>query len=264
MLKNASFNTLKKIMKLTSINIEENKHLERVLPFILKELPDVLCLQEVYEENLIDFKKMGYDGEFAPMACIETNEKYQLVGTAILSRHTLKNFELFYYRGSRETVCHFDRNNVYQTQQKAVLCADIHIDGETFTIATTHFTWTPDGNVPDPEQIADMEKFLAYTTALRPHVVCGDFNIPRHHNPLYEKLTKHYTDTIPEQYTTSLDPSLHRLGHIPDKKEIFKSFMVDYIFTQPPYTASDVRLEFGVSDHAGVVATITKAQSGIL
>jgi len=264
MAKNASFNTLKKVMKLISINIEEDKHLARVLPFILKELPDVLCLQEVYEENLPDFQKMGYDGEFAPMAYIQEQEKSKVVGTALLTYHTLKNFELFYYRGSRETVCHFDRSNVFETQQKAVLCADILIGDETFTIATTHFTWTPDGNTANSAQIVDMEKFLAYIATMKPHVICGDFNIPRHHNPLYKKLTQHYMDTIPQQYTSSLDSSLHRLGHMPDKKEIFESFMVDYIFTQPPYEATDVRLEFGVSDHAGIVGTIMKASSGIL
>ncbi len=247
-------------VKLISVNIEENKHLGTVLPFIEKELPDVLCLQEVCEDTLSDFKELGYQGGFAPMACVDSVP----VGTALLTHHSVKNIWTYYYRGSQHTVCDFDRNNVSQTQQKALLYTDILIADEVFTVATTHFTWTPHGPTPSPEQISDMEKFLAYTTTLKPHIMCGDFNIPRHHNYLYKELVRNYTDTIPEHYASSLDKSLHKLGGDLDKKEMFDSFMVDYLFTQPPYKASDVRLQFGVSDHAGIVATITRASSGIL
>ena len=88
--------------------------------------------------------------------------------------------------------------------------------------------------------------------------MCGDFNIPRHYNPLYDELTKYYVDNIPLSYISSLDPTLHYAGSHPDKKMLFDSYMVDYIFTQTPYTATDVRLEFSISDHAGVVAHISK------
>lgn len=37
---------------------------------------------------------------------------------------------------------------------------------------------------------------------------------------------------------------------------IFEEYMVDYIFTQSPYWADNVKLKFGVSDHAAVIAEI--------
>ena len=67
-----------------------------------------------------------------------------------------------------------------------------------------------------------------------------------------------YTDTIPANYTSSLDKTLHRKGDDPSRAHLFTDFMVDYLFTKPDYQASDVRLEFGISDHAAVVATISK------
>jgi endonuclease/exonuclease/phosphatase family metal-dependent hydrolase len=50
----------------------------------------------------------------------------------------------------------------------------------------------------------------------------------------------------------------HRIGHLPEKQNLFTDYMVDYVFTQAPYTAHDVELVFDLSDHAAVVATISK------
>ena len=81
--------------------------------------------------------------------------------------------------------------------------------------------------------------------------------MPRGHNKLYEVITQKYTDTIPRHYRSSLDRNLHRLGKKTDLNQpIFDAYMVDYIFTQPPFEASDIHLEFGVSDHAAVIGNI--------
>jgi endonuclease/exonuclease/phosphatase family metal-dependent hydrolase len=131
------------------------------------------------------------------------------------------------------------------------------VEDVQYSIGTTHFTWTPDGDKPGFGQRADMKVFMEIVKKLPSHIMCGDFNIPRHHNALYENLTEIYTDTIPEKYKSSLDKTLHRIGHLPEKQTLFNDYMVDYVFTQPPYKASDVHLEFKLSDHAAVVATIT-------
>jgi hypothetical protein len=39
-------------MKVISLNIEGNKHYELVLPFLHTENPDVICLQEVLEDDV--------------------------------------------------------------------------------------------------------------------------------------------------------------------------------------------------------------------
>ena len=108
-------------------------------------------------------------------------------------------------------------------------------------------------------QTNSVEKLIALLSNRPAHILCGDFNIPRGYNSNYELITKHYTDTIPSTFTSSLDRTLHRDGsktnlHTP----IFDVYMVDYIFTKEPYQVSDVQLQFGISDHAGVIATISK------
>lgn len=245
-------------MKIVSVNIERERHLHLVLPFIEREEPNVLCLQEVCENNLNLFANLGYTGEFLPETIHLIDGVPVPNGTALLARSPFLDFQSYYYHGSKEDVCDLNGNDVVGTQQKAVLVADINIDGTPYKIGTTHFTWTPDGKTPNNAQIEDMEKFLSWTTALGPHIMCGDFNIPRHYNPLYERLLEHYTDNIPPSYSGSLDPNLHKLGKIPELKHLLDIYMVDYMFTQTPYKALNVRLEFGLSDHAGIVATIKK------
>ncbi len=245
-------------MKLISINIEAQKHLDRVIPFIKVENPDVLCLQEVCDCNLQLFASLGYTGEFLPSSMITVNDNSMTYGTALLSKHSMKNFLSYYFRGSKEAVRAYKDEEILCTQQKALLFASVLINGETYNIATTHFTWALNGRGASPEQIIDMEKFLHFTSTLEPHILCGDFNTSRQHSSLYKSLLLHYTDTIPDSYTSSLDRTYHRVGNDPTKQYLFDSLMIDYVFTQPPYKATDVRLQFGLSDHAGIVATITK------
>ena len=127
-----------------------------------------------------------------------------------------------------------------------------------YAIATTHFTWAPNGNISTDAQHMDMDAFLFHMEKYKPHVMCGDFNIPRGHNDLYDKLLIAYKDAVPELYATSLDAEFHRLRLDQDRKVLLERYMVDYILTQEPYRAEDVRLQFGVSDHAAVIATILR------
>ncbi len=68
-------------------------------------------------------------------------------------------------------------------------------------------------------------------------------------------LAPKYKDNIPSHYKTSIDAALHRAGK--ERPEGLADKMVDGLFTTPGYTAVDVRLQFGVSDHAAIVATIS-------
>jgi endonuclease/exonuclease/phosphatase family metal-dependent hydrolase len=146
--------------------------------------------------------------------------------------------------------------------KNGILCARATVQGDDFFVAVTHFTWGPEGEVATPEQHTSMDALLTYTENLEPHILCGDFNLPRDYNPLYERLAHAYTDNIPKTYTSSLDKNLHRLGDDSTKQHLFSSFMVDYILSRPPYLVSNVRLVFGVSDHAAVVGQVTKNTPG--
>ena len=105
-----------------------------------------------------------------------------------------------------------------------------------------------------------LDAFLSYIETLDAHVMCGDFNIPRL-SSIHSM--KSLLNTIPIQFPFHMRraSTQHFIAMVesPDKRQMFESFMVDYVFTQPPYTAHGVRLEFGISDHAAVVATIGKS-----
>lgn len=243
-------------MKLISINIEGDKHLNRVLPFVSHELPDILCLQEVTRPTFSQLETMGYSCIFLPLTRRLYRDELLEEGIALCTHTPVQNIQLYYYRGAETGLEIFRDDRINETYKNGVLSASVTLGEKSFTVATTHFTWTPDGELPSAEQINDMDVLLSHIETLEPHIICGDFNIPRNHNVLYKRLTERYTDSVPMTYASSLDASLHRLGSVPEKQHLFTSFMVDYIFTQPPYTACDVRLEFGLSDHAAVVATI--------
>jgi len=250
-----SYNTR---MKLITLNIEGPRHLDRVLPFVKKEKPDVLCLQEVFRSNMSDFESIGYSGTFLPMSKKYVKKTEDEMGIAICTQIPASTQKSFYYLSSDTSVPIFKQHDIPNSVNHGILYIEFVHEEAPYSIATTHFTWTKDGKIAGPEQIKDMELFLSHVSNMPPHIMCGDFNIPRGYNPLYEKLTNYYTDTIPLLYTSSLDKDFHYSGSNPDKKLLFDSFLVDYVFSQPSYLVSDVRLEFGLSDHAAVVATIQR------
>ena len=245
-------------LKLITLNIETNKHYDTVLSFLNRENPDVICLQEVPESFADSLNERGFQTSFAPMCIKDLGGELHNIGVMIASQlpfTTLSN----YYHGSASGIVLFDNENHPDTTSFVYLLADIIVDGDVYRIATTHAPDTKNGK-EDDFQILAMNKALKLLDHENPHVFCGDLNMPRGYNSIYKNFTEKYQDCIPQMYKSSLDKNKHRLGNKKDLNQpIFDIFMVDYIFTQVPYKASDVRLEFGVSDHAAVVCYISKS-----
>ena len=78
----------------------------------------------------------------------------------------------------------------------------------------------------------------------------GDFNAPRG-GPIFARLARHWTDCIPADVTTSIDPELHRAGAL--------ELMVDGMFASPGVRVDSVRMHTGLSDHQGITATARDA-----
>jgi endonuclease/exonuclease/phosphatase family metal-dependent hydrolase len=244
-------------MKLVSLNIEGSKHLEAVAAFLQKQDADVICLQET-QPDLQDFlASHGYTYATLPLT-LRTDDRDldEPEGLLLATKHPV-TFDSFYYHKPAQHLRPFVKAQWRDTCAHGALFGDITFEGQIFCIGTTHFTWSPDGK-ESAEQESDMEAFLEKTNTMKPHIICGDFNIPRMHNSLYQTLCASYADNVPAHYTSSLDRTIHRLGNDPSRSIIFDEYMVDYVFTQSPYTARDVELVFGISDHAAVVATITQ------
>ena len=242
-------------MKLISLNIEGEEHPETVFPFLQTEAADVVCLQEAPEEWCEELHALGYHTTFAPMLIRDTQPEY--TEGIILASKEAHNATTYYYRRSAEDITVYVKRGD-TTIAHPVIIASVLVENEHFVVAGTHVMVTMDGRADDQQRLG-VQKLLSILADQEPHVLCGDFNMPRGVNELYADVTKFYIDAIPPEYPSSLDKNLHRLGQSDALNEpIFESYMVDYIFTQLPYHATDVRLQFGVSDHAAVVGTISK------
>lgn len=246
-------------MKLISLNIEGLRHTDKVEDFIKKEDADVVCLMECPEMYVSTIKALGYHTTYANNRLVNRTGEETLEGNLMATKvpHTAESY--YYYKTEEPLALEkYDDVLEHHNTHKCIILASFEHNQERYSIGTTHFTWTPQGEHPNKGQIQDMDIFLKYVRNLPPHVMCGDFNIPRHHSPLYKDLVSVYTDEIPKNYKTSLDKELHRRGGDSSRAHLFTDFMVDYLFAQYPYRAENVRLVFGVSDHAAVVADIVK------
>ena len=176
-------------------------------------------------------------------------------GVAIFSHSFLGEPRIEDYYAPSGDLKEYDKNKKRNTIRQTLLAAHIQCEGTTFPVQTTHFTWTPDG-LPDEGQREDMRALLRALEEFPEAILCGDFNIPRGTNELYEKLAKKFTDAIPLSYASSLDLHIHRKGRHPEQGPRLARFMVDYLFLTKAYRAKNVRLQNGVSDHMAIIADV--------
>lgn len=247
-------------MKFATLNVERSKHLARVEHFIRTQKPDAICLQEVLPEDLDFFADLfgGHENiTWAPITkgVWPESPDEKIIGMAIASPHGLKNISASYYHGTDDPLPthRYDHQGVvHDSVSHAVLFASVKVNGESFRLGCVHHTWTMDGQSTD-FQITDTHAMLEVVKADNAEegdiILAGDFNAPRG-RATWGLIASAYTDNIPENISSSLDPKLHRAGHLPR--------MVDGIFTTPGYVAKDVTQHFMVSDHTGFTATIIK------
>ena len=245
--------------KLISLNTEGDKHLERVRAFLEKESPDVICLQEIFEEDIPAITTLPHV-VFMPM-CLKERVDNTLSprGIALCSRDVFTPTLHEYYHKPSENLLQEDCNTIEtrRASQRGGVLSVTFPDG--VHIATTHFTWIADGALPDQYQEADAVLLLAIIEQHEPLLICGDFNMPREQNYLYPVMTTVLIDHVPDHYTSSMHIPLHRVRNDPKRAEHISQFMVDYIFTTPnSFAVENVRMECGMSDHCALVADIEK------
>ncbi|HLB50752.1 MAG TPA: endonuclease/exonuclease/phosphatase family protein [Patescibacteria group bacterium] len=240
------------MFKLISINIEDEKHIDRVLDFIHREKPDVLCLQELLERDVPIFEKaLDARSIFAPMGVLPPADSQEIIGVGIFSLFPLHDVRSHYYAqySDHPRIWH---DEITDPTNRVLLSAKITVDGIPYTVATTHFTWTPGGEA-SPRQRRDLSALLTILSEYDEILFCGDMNAPRG-KETFDAIAERYQDHIPPQYLTSLDPEFHRT-----KGE--EHLMVDGLFSTPHYEVEGVRLQSGISDHMVIVATIGTSAS---
>lgn len=245
------------MLKLISVNMEGERHFPRILSLINSENPDIICLQECPESFQTYLHNLGYRSDFLAMMHEIQNDVEYVEGIVFASKVPFATTHKYYYQPDYN----LPTQPVPTPQERrhhGYIFGTLEHQGDLYHIATTHIMVTPNG-LPTEHQIQGVKKLLSLLQTEKAHIVCGDFNVPRGINPLYDDFLKYYNDIIPQEYMSSLDQTFHRLGKNPNlNAPIFDTFMVDYLFSKPEYTVLDIRLQFGVSDHAAIIATITK------
>jgi len=245
-------------LTLLSLNCEGHRHLDdRILPFIEREQPDVLNLQEVFAVDIpVLQERTGMRVvHFAPMC--------NVVETSIHTSHALgawgvcqmtslpvieHQYQYYHLAGSDDrTLPIFFENNNSNHMHRALAQMTLVKDSQKYTVATTHFTWSTHGE-STAEQFQDLEALLTLLGPNAEVVISGDFNAPRG-KETFRRLADRFHDWIPEKYTTSLDETLHKAGKL--------ELMVDGLFSSPHYHCANVRLVDKVSDHMAIVAEVS-------
>lgn len=231
-------------MKLVQLNMERDMHLARVVPFLEKERPDLVCLQEVFEEDLARIAgHFSMHALFAPMNRTSRSGAAELCvqGVALLSREVWKSSDTYWYFKPSNTLPLADEAD-RRTSWQPLLLGGFDVGGVRYTVGTTHFmkSWRGD---PDLFQRERMQILLPLLDMVRPDVLCGDFNIPRG-TELYHRLAERFKDNVPLEYISSIDPVLHRVPGL--------SLMIDYVWTSARVYMSSVHMVDGVSDHCAI------------
>ncbi|TSC62639.1 MAG: endonuclease/exonuclease/phosphatase [Parcubacteria group bacterium Athens0416_74] len=250
-------------LKLVSVNIERSYHLPLVEEFLSHSDADAVCMQELIFEDIPRISRAlgGAECIFEPMGIRPDEVPSITMGVGIFSRAPIHDSHARYYVGKKEEPLQESTNTnpaTYNDFKRIVLAVDIEKEGAAYRIATTHFTWTPDGK-PNDVQRRDLRALLTELEQMGEFVLTGDFNAPRG-GEIFDALARKYRDNIPHEYTTSLDYAIH---HVPQAKleadaraAGVQGHMVDVLFTTPGYSTEGVRLVGGVSDHMAVVANI--------
>ncbi len=240
-------------VKLITLNVEKDTHLERQKEFFAREDADILCLHELFYG---DYQRLtandGVEGVFAPMCHTERADgSDDVLGSAIITSLPLADTTAHVYRNDASPLATYVwRETPQSVLKRTLLTASLEMPGGAdLRLATTHFTWSANAAVT-PEQSLDVSRVLGLLEKEERVVFCGDMNAPRG-GEIFGKLAASYKDCVPSSHTTSLDADLHYAGDL--------QLMVDGLFTSPHYEARDVRLIGGVSDHLAIIATLDNA-----
>ncbi len=241
-------------LKMISLNIEFDRHFDLILPFLKKQKPDVILLQEVLDKDLTFLEKeLAMKSEFVPLAYRQQdNGQYELglatfTSLAVQKVNTLQFENSHYYKGQAHNLPIL-RPGIAEIMPRALLITRLMKEENDFCFVNTHFTWSPDGK-PSAYQFQDLEVMLDYLQTIESFVLCGDFNAPRG-TKIFDTIASYYKDNVPKHITTTIDKNLHKAGDL--------NLMVDGLFTTPDYQALFVEVVDGVSDHCAIMAVIRK------
>ncbi len=159
-------------VKICSLNVEGDKHLDLVLNFLQVEHPDVACLQELYQADVAVIERAtGMQGHVLPLVRMEQENNYGFnprgsFGLGIFISPDAKfvgNPLSSYYFGNPANMPVFDLPN---SLCRALFCVQIVKQSQKYSVCTTHFTWSPAGQA-DEHQRRDLAGLVLAIGQLR-------------------------------------------------------------------------------------------------
>lgn len=240
-------------LKLFTLNIEGDLHLDRVRDAIALHVPDVVCLQEVFEVDCQLFLEAGpYEVKYAITTHVDAANTFRLApkgnwGMAVLTRVPVKTQSIVSYADSSAIRIFRQPND----PRRAVIVTELVHEECSYRIAATHFTWSPNGIATD-EQREDFLRLRQVMNCYPDYVLCGDFNSPRG-GEMFAKFTDELSliDHLPRGIVTTIDPQHHRAGALES--------VVDTVFSTPEYHVANLQVLDGLSDHKAILVTIERS-----
>ncbi len=232
-------------LNIVSVNIEKDRHFDRLMPFLKKQQPDVILLQEVLSKDIAYFEKsLEMKSHYAGLNHYDDGSQH---GILTLSTYPLFKTYALYYRGDGDNLPLL-KHAEPEKMARAILITEIIKDNQLYCLINTHFTWSPNGK-PSVLQNEDINILMRLLSEIPEFVFCGDFNAPRG-TPIFDTIASKYKDNVPAHIETTIDKNLHKAGDL--------KLVVDGIFSTPAYQINSVEIVDSLSDHCAILAKITK------
>lgn len=234
-------------LKIISLNIELDRHFDRIIPFFEQQQPDVILLQEVLEKDIFFLEKStDMESVYCTQNILGLKHGDFMLGMLTLSKLPITQHTMQYYRRDSSNFPSRRLEGEPELTTRALSITKIAKEQQPFFLVNTHFTWSPNAK-PNKDQQIDLPIMCQQLNELPEFILCGDFNAPRG-TLIFDTLASQYHDNIPTQITTTIDKNLHKAGDL--------SIVVDGLFTTPHYQTEDVQIVDGLSDHCAIVATV--------
>lgn len=232
-------------LNIVSVNIEKDRHFDRLMPFLKKQKPDVILLQEVLSKDIAYFEKsLEMESHYAALNRYADSTQ---LGILTLSNYPLLKTCAMYYRGDGDNLPLLEHAEP-EKMARAILVTEIIKENQRYCLINTHFTWSPNGQ-PSALQNEDINILMQLLSEIPEFVFCGDFNAPRG-TAIFDKIASKYKDNIPLHINTTIDKNLHKAGGL--------KLVVDGIFSTSAYQINSVEIVDSISDHCAILAKITK------
>jgi len=240
------------IVKLLQWNVWYHEKYENVVEFLGQAGADVICLQELTEQNEISLpeliaKELGYNFYFEPTVVEGTENTKFVMGNAVLSKFPIVK------RRSVLVQKNDPGSESYETEDRRYVEVVLDIGKTKFTVGTVHLSYSHEFSINQRKLAEAHELYKAIKSHKKNFILTGDLNATpessiiqalsyklRHAGPGLDKPT---WTTKPFSYNGFIAKELN--------------WRLDYVFTSPDVNVRSAKiLKTKYSDHLPIMVSI--------